>query len=208
MSRLRDILSRRDRERGQGLVEFTLVVPILLLLVVSVAELGLAFGNASTIGYGSREGARVASALAKGGVDTCAGGDDPAGVDTSLVAAVQRILKSPGSGLDMSKVQEIRIFKATSSGAEVGGTVSSWAYTPGSGPQAEPGVFLDFSPPITVPWPACVRNNASNPDSIGVTVKYTYAFVTPLPSMINAITGGALQLTLTETTVMSLNPSI
>jgi hypothetical protein len=39
-------------------------------------------------------------------------------------------------------------------------------------------------------------------------VVYTYEFVTPLPSVIDSIAGGALSLELTETTVMSLNPSI
>ena len=189
-----------------------MIVPILLMLVVSVAELGLAFGNAHTVGYGSREGARVGSALASGNVSDCISGDDPAGVDAALVAAVQRILKSPGSGLDISKVQEIRIFKATSTGAEVPGTANVWLYTgPGSGPEVDPGpgvAYIDFSPPIVAAWPACVRDNGAMPDSIGVTVRYTYEFVTPLPSIINAIAGGALQLTLTESTVMSLNPSI
>lgn len=200
-------MDRNDRELGQGLVEFTLVIPILLLLVVSVAELGLAFGNAHTIGYGSREGARVGSALAKGGVNDCSGGDDPAGVDAALVAAAQRIMKSPGSGIDMANVQEIRVFRATSTGAEVPGTTSVWTYSPGGGPEVEPGAFLDFTPGAN-PWPACIRNNGTNPDSIGVTVRYTYEFVTPMPQVINAISNGALQLTLSESTVMSLNPSI
>ncbi len=203
----------RNNERGQGLVEFTMIVPVLILIVVSVAELGLAFGNAHTIGYGSREGARVGSALAKGGAFDCSGGDDPTGVDAALVAAAQRILKSPGSGIDISTVQEIRIFKATATGAETPGTASVWMYTgDGSGPEVDPGpgvAFLDFSPPITTPWPACSRvNSGSSPDSIGVTVRYTYDFVTPIPTVINSIAGGALNLTLTETTVMSLNPSI
>jgi TadE-like protein len=205
-------VNEQRSERGQGLVEFTLIVPVLLMLVVSVAELGLAFGNAHTIGYGSREGARVGSALALGGVDDCSGGDDPAGVDAAIVAAAQRIMKSPGSGLDISKVQEIRIFKATSSGAETPGTASVWTYTgTGTGPEVDPGpgvAYIDFSPPIFAPWPACARNNGANPDSIGVSVTYRYDFVTPLPSIINAIAGGALHLTLHETTVMSLNPSI
>jgi hypothetical protein len=203
----------RQRERGQGLVEFTMIVPVLLQVVGSVAELGLAFGNAHTVGYGSREGARVASALATGRVTDCTGGSDPAGVDATAVSAIQRILKSPGSGVDVSKVQEVRIFKATSSGSETPGTVSVWRYTgPGSGPEVDPGpgvAYIDFSPPLTNPWPACARDNSSStPDSIGVTVTYTYDFVTPLPSVINAIAGGGLTLTLSETTVMSLNPSI
>ena len=206
-------MSRRERERGQGLVEFTMVVPVILLIVVSVAELGLAFGNAHTVGYGSREGARVGSALAQGGVLDCSGGDDPTMVDATLVSAVQRILKSPGSGIDVSRVQEIRIFKATSSGAETAGRVNVWMYTgERTGPEVDPGPGvenIDFNLIGSNAWPACSRDNSgSTPDSIGVTVRYRYDFVTPVPSVLDAIAGGALSLSLNETTVMSLNPSI
>lgn len=211
---MRRLLQRGRRDgRGQGLVEFTLIVPVVLLVVVSVAELGLAFGNVHTLGYGSREGARVGSALATGRVNDCDGGLDPAGVDKALVSAVQRILKSPGSGLDVANVEEIRIFKATASGRETPGSVNVWTYAgPQAGPEVDPGpgtIFIDFRPPSTTPWPACQRNNdASNPDSIGVTVKYRYDFVSPLPSVVDAISGGNLSLTLSETTIMSLNPSV
>ena len=46
-------------ERGQGLVEFALVLPILIVLIISVGELGLIFGKINSLGYASREGARV-----------------------------------------------------------------------------------------------------------------------------------------------------
>jgi len=210
MTRHNDI-GRRDDQRGQGLVEFTMIVPVVILIVISVAELGLAFGNVHTVGYGSREGARVGSALATGRVDDCSGGSDPAGVDTAVISAVQRILKSPGSGIDITEVQEIRIFRATSTGSETS-DVNIWRYTgEQSGPEVDPGpgvVRIDFSP-FSIAWPACQRdNNGSSVDSIGVTVTYTYRFVTPLPSVVNAIAGGNLSLTLTETTVMALNPTI
>lgn len=206
-------MKRRAGQKGQGLVEFALVLPIVVVLVISVAELGLAFGNVHTVGYGSREGARVGSALAKGGVTDCSGGADPSGVDAAIVSAVQRILKSPGSGIDISEVQEVRIFKATSTGAQSGGLANVWTYTgEGSGPEVDPGpgvAFIDFSPPAVAAWPACQRVNVGpSYDSIGVTVRYRYRFVTPLPAVIDAITGGALSLMLNETTVMSLNPSV
>ncbi len=212
MSRLRRS-SDREREQGQGLVEFSLIVPIIILIVISVAELGLAFGNKHTIGYGSREGARVGSALATGKVPDCLGGLDPALVDATLVSAVQRILKSPGSGIDIGNVEEIRIFKADSNGDETAGLVNVWEYTgPGSGPDVDPAEgygTIDFNLIGSNAWPACARDNTTaTPDSIGVTVVYTYDFVTPLPSVVNSIAGGALSLELTETTVMSLNPSI
>jgi hypothetical protein len=204
---------RRRDQRGQGLVEFALIIPLIVLIVVSVAELGLAFGNLHTVGYGSREGARVGSALATGNVDDCSGGLDPALVDATLVSAVQRILKSPGSGIDISRVQEIRIFRATTLGGETSGKVNVWHYTgERSGPEVDPGPGvenIDFNLIGSNAWPACQRDNSgSTPDSIGVTVVYRYDFVTPLPSVLNAITGGALSVDLSETTVMSLNPSI
>ena len=207
-----------ERERGQGLVEFALVLPMMLLLLVSVAELGIVFGNAQSLGYGSREGARVGSALARGDQSLCPTDPDPlldrdpSNVDAVLVGAVQRILKSPDSGIKLSKVQEIRIFKATSTGAETPGRVNVWTYLgPMLGPDVDPGSgteYIDFVPD-SVQWAACDRvNSGGDPDSIGVTVRYTYDFVMPLASVLNAVAGGRLQMTLNETTVMALNPTI
>lgn len=203
---------QHDQQRGQGLVEFALVLPIVLVLVVSVAELGFIYGKLNSLGYGSREGARAGSALAQGYPADCLSDPNNNNVDAVLVAAVQRILKSPDAGIDPAKVQEIRIFKSTSTGAETPGLVNIWTYAgPGAGPEVDPGpgqAYIDFAP-SSVAWPACSRiNSGANPDSIGVTVKYTYDFVTPLPSAIDAIAGGNLSLTLTETTVMALNPSM
>jgi hypothetical protein len=200
---------RQDHGRGQALVEFAMVVPILLVIVVTVAELGLIYGKLSTMGYGSREGARAGSALAQGYPEDCANDPGNTHVDAVMVSAVQRILTSPDSGIDLGKVQEIRIFRATPGGTETPGQVNIWRPGP-NGPDVDPGpgmVRIAFQPE-TVTWNACSRNNGGlNPDSIGVTVKYTYDFMTPLPSVINAIAGGSLSLSLSETTVMALNPT-
>ena len=58
-------------ERGQGLVELSAVLPIILILLVGMLEFGMAYNDLLTIGYASREGARAGSALAKGGATTC-----------------------------------------------------------------------------------------------------------------------------------------
>ena len=207
-------MTRERRERGQGLVEFALVLPILVVLIVSVGELGLIFGKMHSLGYASREGARTGAALALGKASDCTSTDrDPSLVDATLVGAVQRILTSPDSGISLSKIQQVRIFKATTTGAESGGLVNTWRYRgTDSGTDIDPGLgveLIDFRPLSTL-WPACDRHNGgpSGFDSIGVTVRYTYDFVTPLPALLNAISGGALSLTLTETTVMALNPTL
>jgi len=204
----------RDREgqRGQGLVELALIAPIIIALFVSTAELGLIYGKVNSIGYASREGARTGSALAQGGVTDCTSGNDPAEVDAAVVSAVERILKSPDSGIDLARVEQIRIFKADSAGQEISPAyVNIWEHADNLGPRVDEvdgeEVRLDFRP-LVVNWPACVRHNGAGPDSIGITVQYRYDYVTPLPVLVDALTNGSLQMTLSETTVMALNPTV
>jgi Flp pilus assembly protein TadG len=52
---------RRRKERGQALVEFALVAPILFLLLFSVIQLGLLFGAQNGLVNGVRETARRAA---------------------------------------------------------------------------------------------------------------------------------------------------
>ena len=206
---------RSVAERGQGLVEFALMLPILVLLLVSVAELGFMFGNTQSLVYAAREGARVGSALASGeGLGyTCPGDGDPARVDGAIVAAVQRILKSRDAGIRLSNV-EILIFKATATGAQPANAsyVSKWVYGPGYDIDPDPATdeLIDFSPvQQATAWRPCDRMNPFiNPDSIGVSVEYRYDFQMPVGAIVNGVAGGRLNMTLKETTVMALNPDI
>jgi len=50
----------RSRQRGQSLVETALILPIFLLLVVAIFDLGRAVFMYSTVGNAARQGARVA----------------------------------------------------------------------------------------------------------------------------------------------------
>jgi hypothetical protein len=201
------------RQSGQGLVEFALVLPVFAVLVVSVVEVGLIFGAMQSIGYASRDGARVGAALAQG--TNCGSPPNPAipDVDAVAVGAVQRILKSPDSGVRLPNVEQIRIFRADSAGREIPGDVNTWTYLgPGLGPDVDPAAGterIDFTQ-ATLEWPACTRVNGgpSGPDFIGVTVRYRYDFVTPMGAVLDALAGGGLSVGLGETTVMALNPTI
>lgn len=52
--------SKRDGQRGQGLVEFALVIPLLLLLLFAILDFGRAVYAYSTISNQARAGSRVA----------------------------------------------------------------------------------------------------------------------------------------------------
>ena len=53
--------SRPPRSRGQGLVEFALVFPIIILLIAGFFEIGRAVFAYNTIANAARQGARVAT---------------------------------------------------------------------------------------------------------------------------------------------------
>jgi Flp pilus assembly protein TadG len=52
---------RRTRERGAALVEFAILMPLLLLLILGIIEFGWLFGQFNDVRHGAREGARFAA---------------------------------------------------------------------------------------------------------------------------------------------------
>ncbi len=144
-------------------MEFALVLPILVVLVVSVGELGLIFGKMQQPRLRLARGgphrvlrwhrARVhrAATLAT---------QDPSLVDATSSVPCSASSQSPDSGIDLAKIQEIRIFKATSTGGETASKVNIWTYSgPDSGPTSIPvrrATSIDFGP-RALAWPACDR---------------------------------------------------
>jgi hypothetical protein len=209
-------LARERRQRGQGLVEFALLVPVFLLILLGMLEFGFAFNHNLTLQYATREGARAGAAMVDGSqIDTTCGGTTitPANVDPLIIAAVQRVLRSPGSMIDMAQVTSVRIFKVSNSGA-TSGPENVWSYRPGNVgnpavPCVSPTERLDFYE-LTHGWDttAAARNNGATPDSIGVSITYTYQFRSALGGILRFFGGsGAAGLQMTDRTVMALQPT-
>jgi Flp pilus assembly protein TadG len=57
---MRTVCRRWRSERGAQLVEFALVLPVLLLIVLGIAEFGLIFQRLEVVTNAAREGARIA----------------------------------------------------------------------------------------------------------------------------------------------------
>src|SRR3954451_12155333 len=63
---------RRRRRRGQALVEFALVLPVLLLILFGIIDAGRLIFTYNTISSAARNAARVAIVnQSTGGTDTC-----------------------------------------------------------------------------------------------------------------------------------------
>jgi Flp pilus assembly protein TadG len=190
-------------EEAQGLVEFALILPpLLLILVFGLVEIGTVLSVAMTMSSASREGARVASALVNGGGALgCSAGQSPQAstVDPNVIAAVERVLLGNGTRVVLADITQIRIAKSTATGAETAGQINTWDYALNGGPVID-GQQLDFVA-TSQPWQACARNNVAPADSAVITVSYTYRARTPLRMLIPFFN----QFTITDRTVMAMN---
>ena len=193
---------RRDTtSRGQSLVEMALLLPLLMLIVLGTLEFGFVFDHHLSLEYATREGARTGSAIVNGGGPVgCPGTATTTEVDSSIIAAVERVLDSPDSPIDVADVTEIRIYKADVNGNQTGSQMNRW--TPGAGPSVD-GVSLSFARTGPEGWASCSRSNIlPNAESIGVSLQYTYTYQTPLTALL-----GWATLTMSDRTVMQFNPT-
>jgi len=87
---------RRRRSRGQALVEFALVLPLLILIFMGLFDFGRAVFAWNTLSNAAREGARVAI------VDQTAVAGVPIG-------ATEAANQASGLGLDASDVNDVEV---------------------------------------------------------------------------------------------------
>jgi Flp pilus assembly protein TadG len=60
MSTLRRFFRERDDERGQSIVEFALLLPVMLLIITGLFDVARAVWEENTLAYSAREGTRYA----------------------------------------------------------------------------------------------------------------------------------------------------
>jgi Flp pilus assembly protein TadG len=179
-------LARRKRrdERGQSLVEFALVIPILFLVVFGIIEFCFLYESIDTVNFAAREGARVGAVL--GPTDSAA--------DTKIIQAIQAAT-SGGNSLLFSQIQKIEIFKSDANGT-VPALVAGCTSAPNEDVYDGQGNLCG-----TANWPPSVRNATFNAaDYLGVRITFVYNWVT---SFVSAAGG---QFTLTSVSVQLIEP--
>ena len=158
----------RRRGEGQGLVEFALVLPIFMMLMMGTVEFGFLYNNILTVQYAARQG--VSAAAQAGGVD---------GADCSILKAVEKALTAP---IDRTRVTQVDIYRSDANGDPVPGAENIYART-GSldcpGDETEP-----YSLVGTEGYPQQDRKDsiAEGLDVVGVRIGYLYVGITPIGS--------------------------
>ncbi len=175
----------RRRQRGQTLVEFALVAPLLLTVIFGTIEFCFLFQSANTVDFAASEGARVGAIL--GPTDSAA--------DSKIIQAIFDATTN-GSGLLFSQITMIEIFKSDESGA-IPPALTSCAQTTNEDVYDGQGNAC----PGTLGWPPSVRNATFNSaDYLGVRITFVYNWVT---SFVSAAQG---QLQMTSVSIQLIEP--
>ena len=93
-SRLARAYGLARRESGQGLVEFALVLPVLMIVIVGIIKVGIVYNNYITLNDSVRAGARVLAIGRGQDVDVCQ-------------LAKDRVVLSAKSTLDKNKLYDL-----------------------------------------------------------------------------------------------------
>lgn len=177
------------RDKGATLVEMAMVLPILLLIIIGITEVGLYFKDYLTVTYSSREGARVA-AFAGDSIDA----------DCQILIAVGEFLGQA----NLDKLDRVEIYIANQDGSQSGGNTNTARLKPGGDPTActEPAAPSDGWL-RTTNVPATSRYVTAGPsaplDIIGVRIVMDHQWITGFPPFSG-------QVEINETTIMRVEP--
>jgi Flp pilus assembly protein TadG len=175
--------SAQDRgDRGVALVEFTLVIPIVLVGLLALIEFGFGLNAVLAVNRASQEGALV------GGQ---AGND--AAADCIILGRIEAFLNPP---LDKRDVSEVRLIRTNASGS---GTLAVSTYVR-SGTTTCGDYEVPYSATSTG-YPPSQRCNVlagcqllspprSTLDTIAVQITYRHSPVTPLVQLLGMFGGG------------------
>jgi Flp pilus assembly protein TadG len=196
MVRRRLNLGRRNGERGQSLVEFALMFPIFILLLIGLIEFSVTLSIMLNMNYASRDSALLAAEVG-----------DAAGADCLVL---RRLDSALNGATHHAGIEEVRIFWADANGAEKAANV----YAEGGSTTC---TFADGTQ-VSVPYTAGALNypeaqrctvltgcGATHPnlDTIGVAVTFHHDWLTPLPNLVQVKPTG---ITFTRSNTMRMEP--
>ena len=177
-------LIRRDRgEDGQALVEFALLLPIVMLIVVGLMEFGMFLNSRNAVEFAARDGSMLA-----------AEGGNTAGTDCVVLDKIERDIVSPARNI---RIQNIAIYWSDRNGDQIGSSVNVYSRSGSTTCNYGGGTTLTVPYSLTTPnYVEGVRCDVlagcggSHPglDTIGVKVTYQHRWITSLVQQTGLIT--------------------
>lgn len=196
--RLPPHVRRPAPDRGQSLVEFALILPLFVTMMLAVVEFAFVFNAVLGVNYASRNAALLA---AEGGNELHS--------DCVILRSVERDLQGP---TDPARVLRVEIYRADESGAVIGSptiylrgaATTTCSYADGTVIEVPYGRSSNGYPEASrCNWLAGCGPGSSGPDLVGVRVAYHHTWVTPLRSFVGGNPGG---LSFDRSNVMRMEP--
>jgi hypothetical protein len=179
---------QRSDQQGQGLVEFAMVIPFVIVMMMALLELALALGASLGVNRASQGGAHVAASAG-----------NLVGADCLILRSVEEDIAAPN---DRANILEVVIERTALAGNHSYGQ-QVWTRSGSTPCQLSDGssVLVPYSL-IAAGYPESQRCSVlggcptlmparSTVDNIGVTVRYRHDWVTPLNGALDLIASGA-----------------
>jgi Flp pilus assembly protein TadG len=193
-------------------VEFTLILPLFLILFIGIIEFAFVFNSALGLNFATRN-ASLAGAEAGNRV----------GADCEIVSSIQ---KSIGPPMNAALIKSVTIFQADQNGLNGSGLKDVWTYSAGAQTpcptEGNPTQKVDFTSAIG--WPSsaggaqgvrcdvlagCLQLDGTykSLDSVGISIVYHYDYHTPLGNFL-ALPGWGTGFDLTWSNVNRMEPTL
>lgn len=177
-------------DQGSTLVEMAIVLPLMILMIVGLIEIGLAFKDFLTISAASREGARIAAL---------------AGTDSQADCAVLRGIADLVSQSELGRIERVEIYKAAE-GTGNQGVTNIANLNPVNDPLdcTQPHGPSDGWTISPISYPATSRQTTvgiTNLDIVGVRIILTRSWITGFPPFSGTFS-------IDETTLTRLEPEV
>jgi hypothetical protein len=176
---------RRRRGEGQSLVEFALVIPIFLLLMLSIVEFAFVFNAILQTNFASRNAALIAAEAGSS-----------LGADCVILLNVENDFGAPA---DRTRITSVQVYWSDQNGVQIGSNVTTYNRTGSFNCPLPDGTTIAL--PYTQAgngYPEAARCNLlagcggthTGLDMIGVRIGYSHIWKTPLDNFINQGGGG------------------
>jgi hypothetical protein len=178
--------SRRRGRSGQTLVEFALILPLFVTMLMGIIEFSFLFNAVLSVNFATRDAALAAAEAGDG-----------AGADCVILAAVESAVGAPASD---ARIQTVEIYQASPDG-DLLGSPTVYART-----GSTTCTFIDGS---TTSQPYTRTSNGysvtdrcnilngcdsavvgDSVDNIGVRITYIHQWVTPIQNFVGGGSGG------------------
>lgn len=195
--------SLHHRTRGQALVEFALIFPIFITMVMGIIEFSFVFNALLSIGHATRDAALMG---AEAGNSTAA--------DCVILQQIENDVTAPAVA---ARITRVDIYETDSNGTPVSGlttytrTGTTTCLLPTGGTMSVPYKLVSNGYPASPTsircnvLAGCPGNTPASPtvDTIAVKITYQHTWVTPLANLVSL---GGTGTTLVQSNAMRMEP--